>query len=70
VRARRYSADHLYNLVRKIKDQPTHRALLGRITATTKDRDERVREAADRAMRHIQNVLKVKKPVATAKATT
>lgn len=68
VRARRYSAEHLYNLVRKIKDQPTQRALLGRITAATNDPDERVREAADRAMRHIHNVLKVKP--AAAKATT
>ncbi len=72
VRARRYSAEHLYNLVRKIEDHPTLRALLGRITAATKDRDERVRESASRAMRQIHNALNKKKPAepANSKATT
>ena len=69
---RRYAAEQLYNLVRKIKDPPDLRALLGRITAATKDRDERVRQDADRAMRQIQNGLKrkkEKKPAAPAKVT-
>lgn len=68
LQARRYSAAQLYNLSRKIKDHPTLRALLGRITTATKDRDERVRQDAGRAMRQIQNALaQKKKPTAPAK---
>ena len=33
-----------------VSDQPTLRALLGRITAATRDSDERVRESAGRPL--------------------
>jgi HEAT repeat protein len=69
LRARRYSAEQLYNLVRKIKKHPTLRALQGRIAAATKDRDERVRESAGRALRQIENGLKRKEETKPASPT-
>ena len=62
-RARRYSAIQLYLTVRKIKDPGTLKALRDRISisAATKDPDKHTREHAERAVRHIEQVLKEQK---------
>lgn len=68
---RSYSAVMLSMVVPKIKDRDTLKSLLVRVTPTaTKDRDKGVREYAGRAMRHIQNALRKKKPAAPAKNKT
>jgi uncharacterized membrane-anchored protein YjiN (DUF445 family) len=59
-RAQSDSAVMLSGVVRKINDPATLKNLLGKITtAVNEDADSGVRDYANRAMRHIQRVLKI-----------